>query len=608
MPPDVEPRESKRTTALALGLLFLVALALRLPGLGYMLPHLPEPDGVKFLAQLEAARTGNLDVEPTINLTSYPALVPRVASLVPEPAGELAPGAPLDAHMERAARDYYALRLASALLASLLAPLAFLLARRFVSFPAACFAGVLVAASSLHLWFSTQARPHASAAAFTVLALLAALDLRRKNRGRDYALAGVALAFAVGSLQSGVALAFPLLAALLLRDERGGRHSFLRALGGLALALLLVSFFYPFAFTATPVDEPGELTVGDQGFLNLSGHTIGLWLFNGMGFERVARALVEYDPWLTALGALGTLACGVFVFARRAVRASDAAPGAELDVRRERDAGRELRRDLVVVLAYVLAYGLAIGLYRRSYQRFAIPLVPFLALAAAGALELAWSRRSSGRARSNVAFAVVAAVLALPAVVLAVGIARARAAPDTATLAARWITENVDPAARIAVVPALELPLATTDDALRANRALLDDPSRPWFRYEASRAPGALPAPRFDLRALPIRTDEERMRVVKEPAAFLREFGAQYVVVEVWEGRRFPMLRALRAGARELGDLVYRVAADAEGPGQEGLELPLGYQDDEFTQHAPWTWRALHAKGFGPTLEVYRVR
>ncbi len=41
---------------------------------------------------------------------------------------------------------------------------------------------------------------------------------------------------------------------------------------------------------------------------------------------------------------------------------------------RERDPGR------LVVLSFALPYALVVGLYARSYQRFLLPLLPFLAL------------------------------------------------------------------------------------------------------------------------------------------------------------------------------------------------------------------------------------
>ena len=72
----------------------------------------------------------------------------------------------------------------------------------------------------------------------------------------------------------------------------------------------------------------------------------------------------------------------------------------------------------------------------------------------------------------------------------------------------------------------------------------------------------------------------------------------------MYERRGWPMFRALRRGCEEVGELVARIAAEGEGTGDD---LPLYYQDDEYRERECWAWRALFARGMGPTLEVYRL-
>lgn len=568
--------------------LFALALALRLPGVDVMLPQLPEPDGVKFLAQLEAVRTGNPAVEPTVNLRSYPTLVPRAAALIDRELAPLGPTQTLEEHLHRAAHDYRVLRIAGSVLAALLAPLVFLLALRFLALPFALLAGLLAASSALHLWLGMQARPHAAAVSCVALALLAAIDLREKNRLRDYVVAGAALGLAVGALQSGIAVATAFLAALVLRDASGRRHKLLAiALGVVPLACAL-AFLYPFNFIPAPAAEGEDLSLNEQGVLNLGGHQIQTTGFDGGGFARIAREMSLYEPWI---GALALLALVTFVV---------------IAVRRGLGAPHTRGRDVVVLLAHALPYLLAIGLYRRSYQRFLLPLLPHLCLLVAWSAQVLVTRLS--RARPSRALATIALVLlALPQFVLALGIARARLADDTASVVARWVSARVDPNARIAFTPAMELPLAYTQSAIDANDAWMDSPWRPWFRYQKARGAANLPGPHFELVQMPLGSDEARRAAADDPAAFIRSLGADYAVIEVFADRSSPLLQRVRTACRDKGELVLRVGAEGDGEAANE-DLPLYYQDDEYRRTRAWTWRALIAGRFGPTFEVYRLK
>ncbi len=568
--------------------LFALALALRVPGVDVMLPQLPEPDGVKFLAQLEAVRTGNPEVEPTVNLRSYPTLVPRAAALIDRELAPLGPTQTLEEHLHRAAHDYRVLRIAGSVLAALLAPLVFLLALRFLGLPFALLAGLLAASSALHLWLGMQARPHAAAASCVALALLAAIDLREKNRLRDYVVAGAALGLAVGALQSGVAVATAFLAALVLRDASGRRHK----LGAIALGVVplvcALAFLYPFNFIPAPAAEGEDLSLNEQGVLNLGGHQIQTTGFDGGGFARIAREMSLYEPWI---GALALLALVTFVV---------------IAVRRGLGAPHTRGRDVVVLLAHALPYLLAIGLYRRSYQRFLLPLLPHLCLLVAWSAQVLVTRLS--RARPSRALAtIVLVVLALPQfVLLALGIARARLADDTASVVARWVS------ARRSMRASRSRRRWSCRSRTRRARSTRTTPgwTRPGARGSATKkARGAanLPGPHFELVQMPLGSDEARRAAADDPAAFIRSLGADYAVIEVFADRSSPLLQRMRTAGREKGELVLRVGAEGDGEAANE-DLPLYYQDDEYRRTRAWTWRALLAGRFGPTFEVYRLK
>src|SRR5262249_50231585 len=151
------------------------------------------------------------------------------------------------------------------------------------------------------------------------------------------------------------------LLALILRGPPARWRSIVWVLLPLGILALSVRWLYPFAFASGGGGRAPEVAVR-AGRLNLFGHLIFLDQFRGAGFAKLFAALREYDPWISALGLLGL----ALAIPRRLP---------------------EKWRDLAVVLAFALPYALAAGLYARTYQRFAMPLVPYLCLLAAWAIE-----------------------------------------------------------------------------------------------------------------------------------------------------------------------------------------------------------------------------
>jgi hypothetical protein len=299
----------------------------------------------------------------------------------------------------------------------------------------------------------------------------------------------------------------------------------------------------------------------------------------------VWRALSGYDPWILALAILG----GVLALARAVSRRG---PG---DVERA--------KDLAVVLAYAIPYLVAIGLYARTYQRFVIPLLPYLACLAAYAVvriaAVAGTRRSA-------AGAAVALLLLAPQVAAAFGLVSIRRARDTTTLAAEWLRANLQPGAdRICVQYPLELPLRSTPDALASDDGMLSDLKHPWVLYQrAHPAPASEAA--WNLVVMPMRTEAQRAAIARDVVGYLKGLGADYVVIDVYDGGRKPIfLNALPPALREVGELVARFTPDAV---DEGSNLPLMYQDDEYPGATPWLWRVLHARCTGPVIEIYKMR
>lgn len=114
-----------------------------------------------------------------------------------------------------------------------------------------------------------------------------------------------------------------------------------------------------------------------------------------------------------------------------------------------------------LLLAFPLPYLLIIGTWASRFERYAVPLLPFASiLAALGLATLTdrWLRRLAP-ARRGVAFAVAAVLVAAPVFARVLYFELLLTRPDSRELAGAWIERNVSPGARVAIEP-YSLPIA----------------------------------------------------------------------------------------------------------------------------------------------------
>ncbi len=546
---------SRRAAAIGVVLLTLAAFGLRAHGIGFGLPHATFDDARVLVDQVAALRAGEPDPD---DHRLYPHLVPRVASWLPDPERAPARDDSLEAHLARASRPYLQARWVSVALSLLIVPASYLLARTALGRWPSLFATALVATSLLHVSFAQQERPHGALAAFTALAVLAAVRLRRRAHARAYLAAGVAAALALGSLHSGIAVLLPIAAAHLLRNRTSAGHA-AWILAPLGLAALAVRLFYPFQF-----ERAGQLALGAKGeesVLALSGHFVKLEAFDGGGFASVCGSLFSYDPLLFALAVLGL----VSVLARP----------------------RKPRPDVLVLLAYAVPYALVIGLYGKSAERFALPLLPFLACLAAAPFERFPRLR------------VLGALLLLVPLGTAWRLGSVRAAPDSYARVAHWIAANVAPERRVVTVldTNRDLPLARDAAALKAD-AGWPWPSR-WFEYQAR-----LPRPPAGARDLRAPSAVSLPRLSQDPLGALRDCGAELVVVElVGGGPRSRVQREIRTALAGSCERLHRVGPGDDAGGESGTRLFVR----QLSPWRPFATRLFALERTGPTLEVYRL-
>ncbi|HEX9640170.1 MAG TPA: glycosyltransferase family 39 protein, partial [Candidatus Krumholzibacteria bacterium] len=494
-----------------------------------------------------------------------------------DPRGLEPAGAPLEDHMRRAAAPQLRIRVVASVISALIVPATWLLARCFLGSGAALLAAGLMAVSLLDLIFSQQARAHAPAAAFTTLAVCACVHLRRKPTLSAHAAAAVASGLAIATLQSGALVLGSLAAANLLR-ERASRSA--RLLGPVLCAAVVAAFHFAFLAESSGAALEEHLASTGGGYFRFFGHRVYYDLFVGTGFATLMASFWSMENVTSVFAVVGL---SFWLLSKRS---------SELR--------RRTRPDLGVVLAYVLPYFVIFGMYHKTGARLAIALLPFLAcMAAFGAsrvralLPLVRSSRVAGVAMGMLILAVPSAA--------AWRLASRRAEPDTATLAARWIAANVDPSARIALVPPLELPLLRCSEALQVDAPL--GWGSPWRKYQAALEPEALTRQGFDLRTWPLSLRGEMDRAASDPAGYFKARATQYVVAAISHTDLVKLHTEKLLGAMEALDWRVRSVPALE---QESLpRLDWGFDPRDGVN---WTWRLLgDFRASGETIVIYEV-
>ncbi|MFT5284620.1 MAG: hypothetical protein ACI8TQ_000777 [Planctomycetota bacterium] len=566
-------RNHGRYVYLALALLTILGLAVRLTGLGHGLPHAPEPDAF-LLDQVRLHHSGSIENRiDSDNYGKYPHLLSRLFALAPEP--ERAPQT-LDEELEQAAQPFLFGRLIVALLSVCLIPLTFFLARHFLSPWWAFTAAAFITTSLLHHSFSQQARPHGPLATFTVLGVLSLFALLRRPTLKRYLWAGIACGLAVACLHNGAAILIPALLAHLLATRNQNLKSHLRALLPLAPIFLLLLLCYPFLFPDLRAHLP-FVAVDQTGLLPTFPHAASNhwsdWV-HGQGFGLMIEYLWSFDPALLVL-----FVGGIFVSIR--------------SIRPTLDDGQR-RLDLFVAAGYVLPYVLVLGAFDRTYERFLLPLLPFVACFAAQALSaLTGTLPTNKRHQFGPAFVMIA--LAFPALVVTRS-ALQRTQPDPASELAAWIQTELDPQVdRLIATPIASYPLPFELKGDSARRELGNHAKLPWPRFQSrvTRSDRNV----FEITPMALLPAEQPNAIsMRDSRADLRRriqtSGCNWVVLRVRPGRA--MYEVFVAVLSKLGTRVARFTA----------------REDEHVREDRGTDRALQVLRndiHGPSHDVYRL-
>lgn len=581
---------TKRRTVIALVGITVFALVLRLTGLGFMLPHMWEPDQRVYTTQVEVLRSGDPAAESNPNFGWYPLLVSGITSLLPATEMNLEP-ASLAEGLSDASAARLQLRTVIAILSASIVPAVFLVARRFCERGPALLAALLAASSVLHIWFAQQTRPHGVVSAMLAWTLVAALAVRRRGDWKAYVFAGVATGLAVSTLQSGLAGLIPLVVAHFLARPPLSRPRHVLLVGALCVAAIFVRVFYPYMFKTPGVDDSMDVALKDDR-INLSGHSFYLSSISGGGFRVLWQAFWSYDPVLLALALLGALAWIARTW--KAARGDSSPTGGLWLLRRH--------ADLLVVSSFAVPYVMVFGAYDKTFVRFALPLVTVAAcLGAYFCTEIGRRSWISPTVRSLARGVVIVALLFH--VTAGVRLAQIRSAEDTATRAADWIRDSALPrTVKWGISPSLDLPLLRDEKSLAESGYYGSGQTHPWLKHQLLLR--SRPEPTYSMTTLAVLRDPERTRIERDPREWAKNLDAQYVVFDVPGAGERNLLARARQGLQGTAELVARFSPLAIATTDD---VPLDFQDDLRADKSCLWWRVIVGASMGPVIEIYRL-
>jgi hypothetical protein len=564
--PAEEPARAGGSARTFLLLLLVTALsfALRFGAVGRLLPVHPEPDSS--LSWVYRSMMGEAIYHPEQHLGVYPDLLPRLLTLVTGPMRTPAPDASLEEHLAAASAPYLRMRILIAAIASLAAPVVFLLARRFWSDVWACACAMFVATGLLHLAHSSVGKAHGAETTFAWLTILLALrQLEKPSVARVIATA-VAAVLAIGTIQIGFFVLPAMFAAAL----------FARSASSPAR---IAAWVAPFAAAAGGLEFiPGGVHFGPWGVRMGFGHRIHFTLLDGRGLPTWLRLFWEHDPVLAVLSGLG-----LFLLLRELPRAW-------------RDPVARSRE--LVIAAFVLSYGTVISLDAHVVDRYIMPLYPGFALLSTLAARAIFEALRGRVPRT----AVCALLLALPTWIAVRYTWIGRRATTLQQLGS-WI--EAQPGAtgkKFLLAPSVSPPIFPQPDSLARQLTTSTGRSQPWFEYlgKLPRLPSR--APTYALDGI-----DQKLYVRKAPLGpedyerYFTEQAPDFVVLEVTKRMAaFPGEKFVRELVRRRGE---RVGVFSGEGGRHPGQIPIDYQGVR-----DLAVRVLSADAFGPHLEVYRWR
>lgn len=531
----------------ALLLVLGFAFGLRLWGISWGMPYALHADEPKYISRAVAMlATGDLNPHYFENppLLTY-ALLAELAVFVPsaQHMGLLPTTENLRSQLFLSPEPFYLLaRLNGVVAGTATVFLTYLVARRLLGEATALLSALVLAVAFLHVRNSHYAVNDVPATFLLVVMAYFASRVLADGRLRDYLFGGIFLGLAVATKYNMGIGAAVLITAHLLRinrwqlAQRLPSHLPLVLAGGASLlAFVLGDPFSILDFSAFVKGFIGQYQ-WTKDILTTYGTSMGMV---------ISRVLwIGFGPFALGLAAVGILLMGL----------------------------RRLRPALLVAsfpAVYVAFFVLGSSVF---YNRFAIPLLPFLAILAARSLVefLDLVGRRSSWATTALATVSLLAALVVPSLVLDVSYDALLTTEDTRMLLGRWVDANVPPGSTMGI----------------EGYTLLDSEGR--------------------------RLDPEKVRYAIHPFPTLAQHTARnyesahydYLIVSSYVYDRYPPAERFAQGLetyREI-DSRFRLVASFF-PTQDGKSLPF-HMGEESTPFLT----VLGRDRLGPTIKVYQVK
>ncbi len=408
------PEQPDWTGRLALLALLVVAAAIRFHGIAFGLPALNDPDEPLFMmTALDILRSGSANpgwFGHPATLTFYAlALIIVAVGGIGIASGHFADA---DAFVGAVYADpsilFVPARLFFAACGALCVWLTYRLGQRLGGARLGLIAATLLAVNSLHVEYSQLIRTDVQVSVFILLATLAALNILQRGRMRDHAVAGIFIGLGMATKWPAALVLFNPLTASLSRHIPGiPAIRPIALLGGVSVAtLFVVSPFLLLDHAAVLRNFSGEARPIHPGA------TGGGFLTN-LGWY-VGSPLLESFGWL----GLTAIATGVVT--------------ALCD--------RQMR---VAVLPFAAALGIVICAQSLVWERWLVPLLPFLTLVAASAICALADLLRCRFAVRFVGFELIVTALVLLPMLAAAQAGRIERANDTRQAAAAWVNANL---------------------------------------------------------------------------------------------------------------------------------------------------------------------
>ncbi|HWK26559.1 MAG TPA: glycosyltransferase family 39 protein [Solirubrobacter sp.] len=430
------PAWRRHAPAAVLGLILLVAAALRLWSVGHGLPYSYNLDErAHFVPHAVAMTTGDLNPGYFINPPALTYLLAAYLSIIHLGGVE-------QWFADDPGGVFLAARLVSVALGVAGVWATYAAGRAWFGRTAGLIAGAIVAVAFLPVFYSKLALNDGPGMLPCALALWSAALVLRTGSKRALLAGGAAVGLAASLKYSDGAVALPLAMAALL-SPLGVKTGlkWLLAAAGVALAIVLVTNPYLVADWSTFTHDLDRQRKFADGPPLLGQPERDGWVY-----------YVKSSRWaLGVLPGLAALAGGIALLVK----------------------GR--RREALVLGSFIVLYFLYMGHQSRFYARWMLPLYPALAILAAYALSLI-------RQRAVLAALVVA--MLIPTTITTVRNALVLGRTDTRTLTRDWLEAHVPRNTKVVFEP-----IAPTEwYGVTPGGGAKADPARQWQRFNRSRA------------------------------------------------------------------------------------------------------------------------